>query len=161
MTRLAQPDDLPAIVHILNQSAGTGANALLSPVTVESRHAWLEAHAPGAFPLWVAEADGAVAGWCSLSPWRGGREALRGVAEISYYVDRDHHRRGIATGLVRHAVRKAAGLGLHTLLAIGLETNPASEALLVREGFERWALLPAVADLGGRRVGQWIYGRAV
>ena len=159
--RPAHPADLGAIVEILNQSAGTGANARLAPVTVESREAWFAAHSPEAFPLWVAEAEGAVVGWCSLSAWRGGREALRGAAEVSYYVDRAHYRRGIATALVRHALEAAPGLRLHTLLAVGLETNAASEALLLREGFERWGLLPEIARFGESRAGQWIYGRHI
>ncbi|MEM1055811.1 MAG: N-acetyltransferase family protein [Bacteroidota bacterium] len=159
MLRLARLGDLPAIVGILNQSAGTGANARLASVPVENRRAWFDAHTPSDFPLWVAEVERAVVGWCSLSRWRGGREALRGVAEISYYVDRAHHRQGIATALVRHAMDSAPDLGLHTLLAIGLETNPASEVLLRRGGFERWGLLPQIAEIGGKRTGQWIYGR--
>lgn len=159
--RLARLGDLAAIVGILNQSAGTGANALHLPVSVESRRTWFDAHTPADFPLWVSEVDGVVAAWCSFSPWRGGREALRAVAEISYYVDRAHHRQGLATALVRHAIAQAPRLGLHTLLAIGLETNQASETLLKREGFERWGRLPDVAEVGARRVGQWIYGRAV
>ena len=162
--RNAHRDDLPRIVRILNQSAGTGANARLAPVGVDSREAWFDAHAPDRFPIWIAETERDVVGWCSLSPWRSGRGALAGVAEISYYVDAAHHRQGIATRLVRHARGACPGLEIHTLLAIGLESNPASEALLIREGFERWGLLPGVADLrasGGRRVGQWIYGRTV
>ena len=153
------------MVAILNQFAGTGANALLSPITTASRAAWFEAHTPDRFPLWVAETDARVAGWCSLSAWRSGRGALSGVREVSYYVDAAHHRQGIATALVRHALAACPGLGAHTLLAIGLETNPASVALLTREGFERWGFFPEVADLhrpsGEPRVGQWVYGRKV
>ena len=63
--------------------------------------------------------------------------------------------------LVRHALEAAPGLGVRTLLAIGLETNAASLALLSREGFARWGSLPRVAEIGGRRVGQWILGRDV
>ncbi|HIG75411.1 MAG TPA: N-acetyltransferase family protein [Bacteroidetes bacterium] len=159
--RQAHPPDLAPVVRILNESAGTGANAILSPVTEASRRAWFGAHSPDAHPLWIAEIEGDVAGWCSLSAWRGGREALRGTAEISYYVARDRQRRGVGTALVRHALAEAAGLGLHTLLAVGLETNAASEALLRREGFTRWGTLPGVARWDGRAVAQWIYGRAV
>ena len=160
--RHARHEDLPAIVAILNQSAGTGANALLAPVSTASREAWLAEHTPDRQPVWVAESGGALLGWCSLSGWRSGRGALAGVREISYYVDAAHYRQGVATALVRHAVATCPGLAVHTLLAIGLETNSASEALLAREGFVRWGLLPAIAHLDRQPekvTGQWIYGR--
>ena len=159
--RFARHDDLPALVSILNEAIARHQNALLAPVRVEEREAWFAAHPPEAHPLWVAEASGAVAGWCSLGPWRAGRGALRRTAEISVYVAPDRQRQGVGTALVRHALEAAPGLGIRTLLAIGLETNAASLALFLREGFERWGALPGVAEIGGQRLGQWILGRDV
>ena len=160
--RLARPDDLPALVAILNAAIARRQNGLLAPVTVEGRAAWLDAHPPDAFPLRVASgAEGEVVGWCSLSPWRSGRGALAATAEVSVYVAPGRQRQGVGTALLRHAVRHAPGAGIDRLLAIGLETNAASLALFRREGFDRWGTLPGVAVFGGERVGQWILGRAV
>ncbi|MEL6615909.1 MAG: N-acetyltransferase family protein [Bacteroidota bacterium] len=160
--RLARPGDLQALVAILNTAVERRQNALLAPVTVESRTAWLDTHPPEAYPMWVASGDGgSVAGWGSLNPWRSGRGALRATAEVSVYVAPDRQRQGVGTALLRHAIQSAPALGIDRLLAIGLETNTASLALFSREGFERWGALPYVAVFGGDRVGQWILGRAV
>lgn len=160
--RHARPDDLPAMVAILNAAIAHRQNALLAPVTVASRASWLDAHPPEAFPLWVASGeDGGVAGWCSLSPWRSGRGALAVTAEISVYIAPARQRQGVGTALLRHALTRAPEAGIDTLLAIGLETNAASLALFIREGFQRWGALPEVARFGEARVGQWILGRAV
>ena len=159
--RLARPADLPALVAVLNAAVAKGQNALLEPVTVEDRARWLDAHAPEAYPLWVASGGDGVAGWCSLSPWRAGRGALAGTAEVSVYVAPVHQRRGVGTLLLRHAIRRAPEAGVDRLLAIGLETNAASLALFRRGGFARWGALPGVAVFGADRVGQWIAGRAV
>lgn len=159
--RHAQRDDLPALVAILNAAIAQRQNALLAPVTVEGRAAWLGAHPPEAYPLWVASGGGDVAGWCSLSPWRSGRGALASTAEISVYIAPERQRQGVGTALLRHGIAAAPEVGVDTLLAIGLESNTASLSLFSREGFDRWGALPGVAVFGGDRVGQWILGRRV
>src|SRR5689334_21274019 len=103
MIRLAQRDDLPAIVEIYNQSIPSQqATGDTQPLRVEDRLAWFEEHRPGRHPIFVAEVEGRVAGWCSLSSYRPGRAALRFTAEISYYIDYAFHHRGIATALIEH-----------------------------------------------------------
>jgi phosphinothricin acetyltransferase len=162
MIRTARREDLPAIVAIYNEAVDDRfATADLEPVTVGSREAWLAAHDPRAYPIYVAERDGAVAGWCSLTSYRGGRAAVRRTAEISYYVARAARRRGIGLALVEHAVREAPALGLHVLFAIILERNAASIRLMERCGFARWGRLPDVAEIDGELVGHAYYGRAV
>src|SRR5215216_3523552 len=98
LIRLAQISDLPAIVDIYNQSIPSKqSTGDTQPVHVEDRLTWFEEHRPDAHPIFIAEVDGGVAGWCSLSAYRPGRAALRFTAEISYYIARDYHRQGIAT----------------------------------------------------------------
>ena len=36
-----------------------------------------------------------ITGWASLSPYRAGRGAFDYTAEVSYYIDNKHHRKGI------------------------------------------------------------------
>ena len=85
MIRIATDTDLPAIVEIYNEAvAERFATADLTPVTLERREQWFEEHDPSAFPIYVFDEDGVVRGWCSLSCYRSGREALLGSAEISY-----------------------------------------------------------------------------
>src|SRR5215207_1172865 len=148
--RLAQIDDVPAVVDIYNQAIPSGkSTGDTQPLRVEERLMWFREHRPDAHPIFVAEAEGQVAGWCSLSPYRPGRAALRFTAEISYYIASAHQRQGIGTALVEHALATCPALGIRHLFAIVLEGNQASLKLLENMGFEQWGFLPRVADFDG------------
>jgi phosphinothricin acetyltransferase len=55
--------DLPAIVEIYNSTVPSRlVTADTKPVSVESRRAWFREHDPESYPIWVAEAEGKVAG---------------------------------------------------------------------------------------------------
>jgi phosphinothricin acetyltransferase len=160
--RIAEPADLPAIVEIYNQAiALRSATADLDPITVDSRAEWFASHDPAVHPIYVAERDGAVAGWCSLSPHRPGRGALRHTVEISYYIHEEFRRQGIASRLIAHAIADCPRLGIKNLFAILLDINQASVGLLEKAGFERWGHLPRVAEFDGIECGQLYYGRRV
>jgi phosphinothricin acetyltransferase len=159
---LARPDDLPSIVEIYNQAIETRhSTGDLQPVRVEDRLAWFAGHLPEKYPIFVPEVDGQVAGWCSLSAYRPGRSAFRFTAEISYYIHFAHHRQGLGTALVGHALAACPALSLRHLFAIVLEGNQARIRLLEKMGFEKWGTLPRVADFDGREVGHLYYGRHV
>lgn len=158
--RLAQLADLPAIVEIYNQSIPSKqSTGDTQPVRVEDRVVWFEAHLPAEHPIFVAEVQGQVAGWCSLSAYRPGRAALRFTAEISYYIATAYHRQGIGAALVKHALAACPALQIRHLFAIVLEGNEGSRRLLEKMGFEKWGYLPRVADFDGKEVGQLYYGR--
>jgi phosphinothricin acetyltransferase len=162
MIRNARREDLPAIVAIYNEAvADRFATADLEAVTVQARAAWLASHDEQSYPVFVAELDGVVAGWCSLSAYRGGRAAVRRTAEISYYIARAARRRGIGRALLEHAIRESPLLGVHVLFAIILEPNSPSIALVERCGFSPWGRLPDVAEIDGQLVAHVYYGRAV
>jgi phosphinothricin acetyltransferase len=86
---------------------------------------------------------------------------LRHTVEISYYVDVDHRRKGLASALVRAMIELCPPLEIRTLFAILLDDNLASIKLLESFGFEEWGSLPRVADFDGREVGQLYYGLRV
>jgi len=157
--RLAQPDDLPTIVNIYNQSIPSQqSTADTELVQVEDRKAWFEEHLPDKYPIFVAEIDDQVAGWCSLSAYRPGRMALRFTAEISYYIASEHQRKGIGKALIQHAISACPTLQLKSLIAIILERNTASQNILKKMGFEKWGHLPQVADFDGEETGHVYYG---
>ena len=160
--RLAQLDDLSAIVDIYNQSIPSQqSTGDTQPLRVEDRRGWFEEHRPEAYPIFVAEVEGQVAGWCSLSAYRPGRAALRFTAEISYYIAPAYHRQGIGTSLVEHTLAACPALQIRHLFAIVLEGNQASLSLLEKMGFEQWGYLPRVADFDGKEVGHLYFGRHV
>jgi L-amino acid N-acyltransferase YncA len=162
LIRLAQMSDLPAIVDIYNQSVSSRqSTGDIQPVRVEDRKIWFAEHLPNQHPIFVAEVDGQVAGWCSLSAYRPGRAALRFTAEISYYIASAYHRRGIGTALVKHAIAACPALQIRHLFAIVLEGNLASLSLLEKMGFELWGYLPKVAYFDGKEVGHVYYGRHI
>lgn len=157
--RSAEQWDLPAIVEIYNQAVALKhATCDLDPISIESKASWLAEHDPAAHPVYVAEAGGAIVGWCSLSEYRPGRKALRFTAEISYYVHEDYRRIGIASRLIEHAIRECPKLGIKTLFAILLDTNTASVRLLEKLGFKKWGHLPGVANFNGEEAGHFFYG---
>ncbi len=159
--RDAHAKDLASVVAIYNASIPDRmATADTRLVSVQSREAWFREHSPSHHPLWVAEADGAVAGWLSLSPFYG-RPAYSQTAEVSLYVDPDRHGRGLGTALLSHALERSAGLGLETLLAFIFAHNTPSLVLFSRHGFARWGLLPRVAELDGVKRSLVILGRSV
>jgi phosphinothricin acetyltransferase len=98
-------------------------------------------------------------GYLSISPYRKGRDALRYAAEVSYYVDFNHHKKEVGSALMNHALQYCKEEGLKTLFAILLETNIASISLLSKYGFEKWATLPNIADFGGIEISQVYYGK--
>ncbi len=158
--RDAVESDLPAIVAIYNAAIpGRLATADTEPIAVSSRHAWFGQH-DAARPLWVAAIDLAVAGWLSFQSFYG-RPAYRATAEVSVYVSPDHQRRGIGRALLANAVDAAPRLELKTLLGFIFGHNEPSLRLFGEFGFQRWALLPRVAELDGIERDLLIVGRRV
>jgi L-amino acid N-acyltransferase YncA len=161
MIREAREEDLPAIVAIYNASIpGRASTADTEPVSVDSRREWFRQHGPGRHPLWVAERGQRVAGWLSFGAFYG-RPAYAATAEVSVYVAPDLQRQGIGSELLREALLRAPGLRIETLLGMIFAHNQASLALFTRLGFERWALLPRVAELDGVKRDLVIMGRHV
>jgi L-amino acid N-acyltransferase YncA len=151
--------DLPAIVEIHNAAVATRiSTAQLEPVTVEGRRDWFRAHSPAQYPIWVAELDGAVAGWLSFREFLP-RCAYRGTIEISVYVGEKFRRRGIGRKLLQQAIARGPHLGMHSLVGLIFSHNEPSIALFRAAGFERWALLPAVARIDETPRDLTIFGR--
>jgi phosphinothricin acetyltransferase len=149
MIRDARAHDLPAIVAIYNAAIpGRMATADTDPVSVESRRAWLSDRLPDRHPVWVWEERGQVLGWLSFGKFYG-RPAYVATAEVSIYVEPAVQRRGIARGLMEHAIARAPQLGLTTFLGFIFAHNTGSLALCQGFGFQRWGLLPRVAVLDG------------
>jgi L-amino acid N-acyltransferase YncA len=157
--RDATEADLPAIVEIYNAAIpGRKATADTEPVAVENRYAWFCEHHPGRRPLWVAEENEAIVGWLSFQSFYG-RPAYHATAEISVYVAPSRQRAGIGRALLARATDQAPRLGLKTLLGFIFDHNEPSLKLFESFGFERWGVLPRVAELDGVERDLMILGR--
>jgi phosphinothricin acetyltransferase len=153
--------DLPAIVAIYNASVpGSTATADTEPVFIESRHPWFRDHDPEKHPLWVAVDDEIVIGWLSFQSFYG-RPAYHTTAEISVYVHPEWQRKGIGKALLSAAVQRAPRHGFKTLLGFIFGHNEASLHLFESFGFQRWGILPAVAELDGIERDLIILGRRI
>ena len=101
--RFAERRDLPFIVEIYNQAIRSNcATGDLTEFSVEQRLVWFEKFDKDVFPLYVVETANRVIGYCSLSPYRAGREAMYSVAEISYYIDYSFQNRGVGAKLLKY-----------------------------------------------------------
>jgi L-amino acid N-acyltransferase YncA len=158
--RIAELNDLPAIVAIYNQAVPTRrSTANTTPWTIEGRKTWFVEHEPETHPIFIAEINGKVVGWCSLSAYRPGRFALRFTAEISYYIDHSYQHQGVGSALVSHAMGACPTLGIKNLIAVLIDQNKASQKLLEKLDFQQWGYLPQVLDFDGQEFGEFYYGK--
>src|SRR5207247_2530281 len=116
LIRLATESDLAAINEIYNHYVGTSTCTYQEePETMESRGGWFEHHGQR-YPIIVAEVDGLVGGWGSLSPYHT-RSAYRFSVENSVYVRHDMQGQGIGSALLRDLIERARAIGHRTIVA--------------------------------------------
>ncbi|MDM8566787.1 N-acetyltransferase family protein [Candidatus Halobeggiatoa sp. HSG11] len=158
--RIATISDLRAIVEIYNQAvAEQFCTADLEPVTIFSMQEWFVQHIPTKYPIFVAEQDSFICGWCSLTAHRAGRKALISVAEISFYIHTDLRKQGVGKKLITYTLQQAPKFGFKHLFALLLDVNYVSVDILKKHGFSEWGHLPEIADINGTICGQFIYGK--
>src|SRR5205823_9507812 len=153
--------DLPAIIDIYNAAIATRlATAQLDPVTLEERRDWLRQHSPDRHPFWVLEIDRKIAGWLTLKTFLP-RCAYRGTSEVSVYVDERFRQRGVGRTLLGEAIGRASALKIKAMVGLIFAHNEPSLRLFEQLGFERWGLLPRVAQLDAVERDLAIMGRHV
>ncbi len=157
--RIAELKDLEAMVEIYNQSITAGQKtADTTPVTIDDRQRWFKSHTPEKYPIIVAEVKKMVVGYLTISAYRSGRNALRHTAEVSFFIDFEHHRQGIASNLLQRAIDMCPALKIKTLFGILLDSNQESVKIFEKFGFEKWGHLPRVAEFDGVEVGHFYFG---
>lgn len=151
IVRLATAADLPAINAIYNHFVlCSTCTYQTEPSTAAEREAWFTAHGPQ-HPITVAEVDGEVLAWASLSRFHA-RAAYSRTVENSVYVRHDCHRRGMGSLLLADSIGRARSLGHHTIIA-GIDAEQtASIELHRRHGFIDVARLREV----GFKLGRWL-----
>ena len=97
---------------------------------------------------WVAEIDGAVAGWTAAMP-TSARDCYAGVAETSVYVDDAFRGRGVGTALLRRQTYAADEGGLWTLQTSIFTQNQPSIALHQAAGYRTVGVRERIAQLHG------------
>jgi phosphinothricin acetyltransferase len=149
--RLATLDDAEPIRQIYNLEVTTSTATFdLVPRSLEEQRAW-QAERSGARAVVVAERDGQVCGFASLSPWRD-RPAYATTVEDSVYVHRDFQGQGVGRVLLEELLRTAIAHGFHACMARIVGGHAASIALHERCGFEVVGTEREV----GRKFGRWL-----
>ncbi len=147
--RPARYEDLPRILDIYNHEViHSTATYDTEPRTMEEQEKWY-AHHGDMHPVIVAESEGRVLGWASLSPWAE-RAAYASSVEDSVYVAHDARRRGVGRVLLRALIDTARGRGYHAVLGRISADNEASMRLHAEEGFVTVGTLKEVGIKFGR-----------
>lgn len=135
--RRGQKADIPALLDIYNYEVLHGVATLdLEPRTLDEWTFWYEAHNVDNHPLYVAELDGQVAGYASLSAYRT-KEAYRSTVELSVYIGPDYRRKGIASKLMESILEEGRRDDrTHLIVSVITAGNEASERLHEAFGFE-------------------------
>ncbi len=151
LIRPATPADAAATAAIYNHEVATSTVTFdLVARTVHEQADWLGART-GALEVVVAEIDGDVVGFASLSPFRD-RPAYRTTVEDSIYVHADHRGAGVGAALLAEIVDVAAARGFHSVIARIVGGHDASIRLHRSVGFE----LVGVEREVGRKFGRWL-----
>ena len=149
--RLARTADAEAIRQIYNiEVTGSTVTFDLVPRSLEEQLAWLEARS-GAMVALVAEHEGEVVGFASLSPYKE-RPAYATTVEDSVYVRSDQRGTGVGRLLLIELIEVAIARGFHTVMARIVGHHDASIALHTAVGFEPVGIEREV----GRKLGQWL-----
>lgn len=153
MIILAKHKHLKKINDIYNQAVEDGLRtAHTSPVSFIEREGWFSDHSKKSFPVYVfkEEDDDEILGWLSISPYRSDRQALAEVVEVSYYVDYAHHGKGIASKLMEHAINFCKDANYRVMVAILVNSNEPSIALLNKFDFKKGGCIPNAIHFGGK-----------
>ena len=149
--RSARLDDLDAITEIYNEAIlKTAATFDTEPKTYEEQKKWFDDHG-SKNPILVAEQDGDIVGWASLSKWSD-RCAYSDTAEISLYVRETHWGRGIGRCLMEGIIKEGKKARLHTIIARITEGNESSLHLHRSVGFSSIGTMKGVGKKFGKRL---------
>lgn len=157
----ATRNDLEKIVFTYNSTiASRLVTADLEPVSIESKLEWFHQHSPTRRPLWTISIDGVYAGWMSFNSFYG-RPAYDGTVEVSIYLEEAVRGKGIGKTCLTKAFEACNHLQIKTLLGFIFDHNEPSLQLFYKMGFEKWAHLPRIANMGETERGLIIVGKRI
>ena len=149
--RRAREEDVPEIMDIYNYAIlNTTATFDTEPKTFNDRIEWFKEHNEQ-YPLLVAVLNEKVVGWGSIRPF-GTRKAYRYTVENAIYINCDYQGMGIGTTLLRELIAIAQDRKYHTMLALVVGGNDASEKMHRKFGFEQAGVMREV----GRKFDRWL-----
>jgi L-amino acid N-acyltransferase YncA len=147
--RHATADDNPAIMEIYNEAVlNTAATFDTELRTSEKQLEWWNKHKQN-HPVLVAEEDGKVIGWASLSPWSD-RCAYDTTVEVSVYVNKDFRGQGTGSKLLELITIEGKGCGNHTVLSRITQGNESSIHIHEKAGYKSIGVMKEVGFKFGK-----------
>lgn len=142
--RAMTDNDWGAVRTIYSEGIATGDAPFETDVPAQDQLAekWLPGH------RWIADIDGDVAGWATLTAVSA-RDCYRGVAENSVYVGEQFRGRGVGKSLMHKQVTEADAAGLWMLQTSIFPENRASIALHHASGYRTVGIRERIAQFGG------------
>ncbi len=149
LIRPAEIKDVAAIAEIYNDAVlKSTATFDTEPRTVEQQTAWFKDH-DKKHPVIVAEYQGTIIGWASLSPWSD-RTAYSKTAEISIYVKAEFRNQGYGKKLMAKILEDGEAEGLHTIIARIADSNPVSIKIHEEFGFRHIGVMKEAGEKFGK-----------
>jgi phosphinothricin acetyltransferase len=141
--------DLPAITGIYNDAVlHTTATFDTEVKTADGMMAWWSRH-DDKYAVWVAEENGVLTGWASLSRWSD-RAAYDDTVELSVYIHPGHRGKGLGRGLMEAVLADGKKHGVHAVLSRITQDNAVSIHLHEALGFFHVGLMREVGTKFGR-----------
>lgn len=144
--RPATLGDAPAVAEIYNQGIlariATYETVLRTPADIEQNIR----NSEGRYPYLVAEYDGNVVGWASVSSYRP-RDCYRGIGEFSIYIHEDARGKGVGKVLLPALIDAAEAAGFWKLLSRVFLFNSGSRKLCAAFGFREVGIYEKHAKL--------------
>ena len=135
--RLAEKKDISEILTIYNDIIlNTTAVYEYQPQTLAMRKAWFDTKLKDGYPVFVAEQDGKIMGFCDLIPSRDKDADPWAVAEIeAIYILPPHWRTGAGRALCKSTLTTARGQDYQAVTLWVLTSNDAARRFYEAMGF--------------------------
>lgn len=149
LIRPATLQDQPGILEIYNESVlNSTATFDTDPRTPEKQLEWFNRHKAN-HPILVAEENGRIAGWASLSPWSD-RCAYDSTVEVSVYLAPEQRGKGLGFQLLQQVTEAGRKAGNHTILSRISSDNLASIRIHEKAGYSTVGTMKEVGFKFGR-----------
>ncbi|MBT95523.1 MAG: GNAT family N-acetyltransferase [Acidimicrobiaceae bacterium] len=149
--RLAHVKDTEFIREIYNDEVMSGTATFdIAPRTIQEQRDWLTERS-GAHVVLVAESDGEIVGFGSLSRYQR-RPAYSTTVENSVYVRPKDQGKGVGLALLGALIEKASEHGFHTIIARISAESKGSIATHKKAGFKEVGREKET----GRKFGRWL-----
>ena len=149
--RTATEEDLPAMAAIYNQAIERTTSTFdVEPRPDDNYQARVASERSGDHVV-VAEISGEVVGYAFSNSYRR-RPAYDTTREVSVYVAEGQRSHGLGSRLYDDLIRRLDADGIHTIVSVIAQPNPASEKLHRAMGFDHVGTLREV----GFKFGKWV-----